>query len=143
MPSFCTFVRTEQGLMPSNHDAEEEYKKLKMDEQVHVVIKKPRNLSHHRKWWALISLIHENQTRYETKEQLVAALKFYLGHVDTFLLRDGSTTGFLPKSISFAKMSQEEFGQFYDRTLDFVCEKVVPGLDKEATRSEVEDFLYG
>lgn len=143
MTSFCTFVRTEHGLMPSNHDAEEEYNKLKLDEQVQVVIKKPRNLSHHRKWWALISLIHENQTRYDTKEQLVAALKFYLGHVDTFLLRDGSTTGFLPRSISFAKMSQSEFDDFYEKTLDFVTQKVIPGLDKEATREEVGTFLHG
>lgn len=143
MTSFCTFVRTGDGLLPSNHDAEEEYKKLTVGQQVQVVIKKPRNLLHHRKWWALISLIYENQTRYETKEQLVAALKFYLGHVDTFLLKDGTTTGFIPRSISFAKMSQSEFDAFYEKTLDFFAEKVIPGLDKEATRSEVEDFLYG
>ena len=42
---------------------------------VRAEVKRPRNIGHHRKLWALVMLIYENQTRYRTPEYLLGVLK--------------------------------------------------------------------
>lgn len=104
-----------------------------------VEMTKPRNPAHHAKFFALLNLIYKNQSHYRTQDEMLDAIKVYVGHCDFMYLRDGSTVA-RPKSISFAKMDQLAFNDFYARVVDIVCQYIVPNLDKEDLKRELEAF---
>ena len=52
------------------------------------------------------------------------------------MLPDG-TLGFIPGSIAFHKMTEDEFRLFYDRVCDMVAEYFLPGVTADELRNEV------
>jgi hypothetical protein len=38
-------------------------------------------------------------------------------------------------------MEQEEFNQYYDRVLDFICSEILPYIEKEEFKKDIEEFL--
>lgn len=104
-----------------------------------VDVHRPRNVAHFRKYWALVSLIYGNQTRYRSPEELNDALKVHCGHCMVMQLRDGTEVR-VPKSISFSAMTQDEFEIFYARVIDVVCQEIVPGLKREDLARELLEF---
>lgn len=128
-------------LIPIDPAAEAALAKIKFGTDVQVEIKRPRNLYHHRKFWALANLVADNQEHYETPEQVVAALKAATGHCDWFPMKDGEHMVAIPKSIAFHKMDQTEFEAFYDRCIQVVAKHFLPGVESDALRAEVEEFL--
>jgi hypothetical protein len=104
-----------------------------------VEMTKPRNPAHHAKFFALLNLIFKNQSHYRTQDEMLDAIKVYVGHCDFMYLRDGSTVA-RPKSISFAKMDQLAFNDFYARVVDVVCQYIIPNMDKEDLKRELEAF---
>jgi hypothetical protein len=104
--------------------------------------KVPRNVKHHRMFFALMTLVHENlpersSALYPTVENLVDAMKLATGHYETIRLPNGKT-GFKLKSISFAKLDQTQFNEFFDRCCNVIAEHFIPGLPAGKLRSEVE-----
>lgn len=128
-------------LVPADDAAEAALSKIAFGADVQVEIKQPRNIKHHRKFWALANLVAENQEHYETAEQVVAALKAATGHCDWFPMKDGEHMVAIPKSIAFHKMDQIEFNQFYDRCIAVIARHFLPGVQGDALRSEVEELL--
>lgn len=104
-----------------------------------VEIKLPRNLAHHRKYWALVDLIFQNQSRYQSRDELSDAIKVMIGHALTVTMKSGATFQ-IPKSIAFHKMDQAEFDGFYNRVIRLVCEEIVPNIDESALRNELLEF---
>jgi hypothetical protein len=102
---------------------------------VRAEVKRPRNIGHHRKLWALVTLIYENQTRYRTPEDLLGVLKVAAGHYTTVATADGEIR--VPNSVSFSAMDQTEFERFWDRVVTVVCEQIVPGMDREDLEREL------
>ena len=101
--------------------------------------KRSRSPHHHRKLFALLKLIHANQERYRSTDELLAAIKVHLGHCDTVFMRDGTEVR-IPKSIAFESMDQAEFAEFYERVLDCVCEEIIPNLNREDLKQELLEF---
>lgn len=136
------FFRKDFGkLVPADDAATAALSKIKFGADVQVKIKRPRNILHHRKLWALANLVADNQEHYETAEQVVAALKAATGHCDWFPMKDGEHMVAIPKSIAFHKMDQTEFEAFYDRCIQIVAKHFLPGVEGDALRAEVEGFL--
>jgi hypothetical protein len=78
-----THFRKDFGrLIPCDDAASAMLMKIKHGDVVQVEIKRPRNIMHHRKFFALINLVFENQAKYESPEHLLAALKASVGHCD-------------------------------------------------------------
>lgn len=125
---------------PTDPAAADFMKSLRHGEFITVEAKRPRNIQHHRLFFALVKIVFENQERYETEEHLLAALKVGLGHCDTVILKSGATA-FLPRSISFAKMDQPAFNAFFDKAVDLVVKHFLPGVDSDALRQEVLDMV--
>ena len=120
--------RAGEALFPVSADGAELLKNVSDSRDVKVVVKQARHPEHHRKFFALLSRVQENcEERYPTVEILLVALKCATGHVDTIKTDKG--TFLIPKSIDFANMSQDEFGPFYDRCIEIICSKILPGLD--------------
>lgn len=131
------------GLRPLDAQGEEALSKIKLGDMVMVEFKRPRNAKHHRKLWALLSLVIGNQDHYQTAEQLLNGLKCATGHADEYPMKNGQGVVMIPRSISFASMDQTEFEQWYDRAIAVICKHVIPGLSQEDLKREVLDMIGG
>lgn len=127
-------------LRPVDAQGEEIMRSVSNGSIVRVTVKKPRNIKHHRKYWALISLLHENQERYATPEELSDAIKCATGHCNVLTRSDGYEIR-VPRSISFGKMDQTEFDRFYERVIDLAVTRIIPGLSREDIKREVEAMV--
>lgn len=139
------------ALEPVDEVGRDALKKVKTGDLVTVEFKRARNIDHHRKYWALVSIIWDNQPhirdeagndtlRYPTTEDLHAAIKIAAGYRTRVELPDG-TLGFIPGSIAFHKMDQTEFDEFYDRVCDLVAKYFLPGVEKDALKAEVAEMI--
>jgi hypothetical protein len=131
-----------QSLRPVDDIGTAALGKLGHGELVTVEIVKSRNIRHHRMFWALMTIVHENidGDRYPTVEDLVAAVKISAGH-RTQIELPGGQIGFIPRSIAFHKMDQTEFSAFYDRVCDLIAKHFLPGVNVADLRSEVEHMI--
>lgn len=137
------FMRRQMGaLRPIDAAGEQALAEIPQGELVRVTIKRPRNVNHHRKFFALINAIFPHQDFYPTEETLLAAIKVALGYGESIKLPDGRTI-IVPGSISFAKMDQKAFESFYDRALTLILGKILPGVNKADLEREVSDILAG
>jgi hypothetical protein len=126
------------ALMPADSMSEEIMRSLPRSVTLKATLTQGRNVAHHRKFFALLKLVLDNQEYFQNIDELLYAIKLKLGYTIPIKLKD--TTGYMPKSISFAKMDQREFTEFYERALDFIQAEVIPGIDREELAAEMEGF---
>lgn len=127
------------GLRPADEAGTDALRKVANGELVSIEIKRPRNIKHHRMFWALMSIVWDNMDheRYPTVEDLTSAVKISAG-LRTRIELPGGEIGFIPGSIAFHKMSQDDFSAFYDRVCDLICKHFLPGVENDALKEEVE-----
>ena len=70
------------------------------------------------------------------KDAILVALKF----VDAGRTLKGQMF-FVPKSISFGSMTQEDFDVFFKKAMNLITGEIIPGMDEQALMEEVEDML--
>jgi hypothetical protein len=127
------------SLRPADDAGCEALRKLSNGDLVTVEIKKSRNIRHHRLFWALMTVVHDNMDheRYPSVEDLAAAIKIAAGLRTRIELPSGEI-GFIPGSIAFHKMDQIAFSAFYDRVCNLIAKHFLPGVDSDALKEEVE-----
>lgn len=116
--------------------------KIPVQREVTATIKQERYPEHTKKYWALIDLIWENQTRYLTPTDLSNDLKVIVGHCHDTKRLDGSIVT-VPHSIAEGAMDQLEFNEFWDKIMHVCITHIVPGLRREDVESEVADKIAG
>jgi hypothetical protein len=124
------------GMEPSSSDA---IQAMKHGEVVTATIRRTRNPAHHRKFMALMQVVFDAQTRYPTLMQLLDVIKIATGHFDEFEYRGMRVVK--PRSISFAKLDQAAFEQFYQRAVEVIITEVIPGADSTELEARVMDIL--
>ena len=104
------------SLVAEDADSLDALAKIKDGSLVLVEVRRKRNLKHNRLYFALIRLVHENMEdrQYPTPETLHEAIKVACGVRTEFTLPNG-TVGFIPGSIKFSEMTQDDFDRFYNR----------------------------
>lgn len=112
----------------------------KVGDVLRVKISQPRNGNHHAKYWVLVNKIFDNQNYLSTPEKLHQAIKCGTGYGETKHRKNGDPYT-VYDSISFGAMEQEEFNQYYDRVLDFICSEILPYIEKEEFKKDIEEFL--
>ena len=127
------------ALMPADSMSEEIMRSLPRSVTLKATLTQGRNVAHHRKFFALLKLVLDNQEYFQNIDELLYAIKLKLGYTIPIKLKD--TTGYMPKSISFAKMDQREFTEFYERTLDFIAADVIPHIEREDIVKEMEEWM--
>jgi hypothetical protein len=141
--SEIVFMRRKLGsLRPIDPTSAEILERIPQDEDVKVEITRPRNVRHHRKFFALLNAIYPHQDTYPTRDSFRAAISTALGFGETVKLPDGRTI-IIPHSISFAKMDQSAFEQFYDRAVLLIMTRILPGVNRADLDREVADILAG
>lgn len=115
----------------------EKLKKIKAGVPYEVDIKNRRNAKFHRKFFALINLVFQNQDTYnvidELRKDLTIASGFYTQHKTfTGQIRTEAV------SIAFHKMDEIEFSELYNKFLDTI-EKYFH-FDKESVNENINNF---
>lgn len=90
----------------------------------------------HRLFFALLKMVFDNQTECKTMDVLLSVVKLGTGHADVVRTAQGFYFS-VPRSISFARMDQDQFNKFFNRAVDFIVADILPGIDKAALTAEV------
>lgn len=110
------------ALWPSDRFADEFCAKLKDGSEILLSARRPRNVAHHRKLFALLRKVTDNTDRWANETVLLDDLKLATG---LFTTRVSALTGMpypVPASISFASMPQDEFARWYERAVVVLAE---------------------
>ena len=92
-------------------------KKIKPMEMIECDIKKPRNIKFHRKAFALFNLVFSNQEHYLNIDDLRHDLTVSAGYYIERINLQGEAIR-VAKSISFAKMDEHDFSEYYDSIIN-------------------------
>lgn len=131
------FIRRAQGFVPADIMAEDAMNKVAVGSTVMLTVRRPRNPGHHRKLFALFSVVLEQTDRWADSTVLLEDLKLATGLFET---RVSALTGMpypVPSSISFAAMSQDRFEAWYAKAIRVLSEHL--GTDVEALGREVAE----
>ena len=123
------------GLYPVDETGEAVIRKFNMGEVVSVDVTRPRNLAFHRKLFAMLNIVLDNQDHFKSVDDLLEVCKLRTGHCHTVLTKAGEVK--ITDSISFAAMDQDAFNNFYNRACAWVCSEVIPGLSQQDLDDEV------
>lgn len=128
-----------RSLYPVDDAGEDFLSHLAQGEIIEVTIRRPRNIKHHRKFFAMLQLVFSNQNAYKSLDDLLEVCKLSIGHCRT--IRTKVCDVKIPNSISFSSLDQDAFNDFYDRAVQWVIADVIPGLRREDLDEEVEAEL--
>jgi hypothetical protein len=127
--------RVPEGLL----DLDGELDGIPVGETVRVAVQrlKGRSGAFHRKYWALLRVIHsylENPIDFEVfRKSIQVAVGWYdygLGNVK------------IPKSISFRSMPPEQFDWLYDSVLQYALDGLIPTtVSKEDLDKQIEEMI--
>ena len=131
------FVRVANGLQPSDEAAREALTGIALGSLVAVKVSRPRNVRFLRLYWALCGTLADSIGA--QRETISDVLKIRTGHVRTIKTKDGLLE--LPASISFAKMKEADFKQFFDRCCAFICSEWLPHMKANELRQEIEQMV--
>lgn len=122
-------TRTPYGLAPATDEAVEALSKVPMGSPVNASISRPRNGKFHRKFFALLDVAYQNHEWPEVQTQWGKAKcnrelfrKYVIvraGHYEPALTPKGEVRA-EPKSISWAKMGEDEFDRLYNDVLNVI-----------------------
>lgn len=133
-------VKTLSGQFNPAFDSDyDNLKKVPVNEIIKVEYKKTRNLRFHRKFFALINLVFQNQSVYSNIDHFRKHLTIASGFYDTTICLETGAEVKEAKSIKFSKMDEIEFSELYSRFIDTVNEYF--GIDKEDLMREIEQFF--
>jgi len=134
-----TLIKTFSGSFKPAYDTDyENAKKIALNEPFEFEFKKPRNYRFHKKFFALINMLYQNQEQYNNLEHLRKDLIVAAGYYDLRYNFDGVEI-LEPKSISFASMDENEFNLLYSAVIDVIVKYF--NFDKEDIIREVEQYF--
>lgn len=116
----------------------ERLKHIKVGQHIMCEIRKPRNIKFHRKFFALMDMVYQNQEVYKNKEDLRQDLIVEAGFFEVRHDFRG-VEHHKPKSISFSSMDEDEFTELYERVLDTIVK--VFAWDKEDIKENIEQYF--
>lgn len=131
-------TRTLAGLIPSDEQGKQAFKRWKIGETLKCSVKKPRCYKNHKHYFALLNLTFENQDKYTSFEHFRKAVQIAAGHVDELITIEGEIV-FVPRSIAYDTLDDMEFGKVFGETMR-VCAQILGDLDLDELRVEVERY---
>jgi hypothetical protein len=113
-------------------------KKIKPNVTVQCTITRPRNVMFHRKYFALLNLVYQNQEKYNNIEHLRKDLTIASGF---YTQRENFKGEIITEanSISFASMSNDDFSNYYSKCLDSIIKYF--NFDKQDIIDNVEQYF--
>lgn len=135
------FVKNKGAFYPANEESDEYFKKIKQDVVISCEMKRPRNYLNHKRYYALLQIVLENQEIFKNIDQLKDAIKLMVGHVKYTRVYNKRTKEWvlteIPKSISFASMPEPEFQDYFSKSIDAIIKYIITGMEKDDLINEV------
>lgn len=118
-------ICTQQGLVPMYDEDYDLKKRLKIGQTYVADVKVARNVGFHRKYWALLnaawSLLPERTSNgFRSLEGFRSYVIVAAGFYELYFNPRLKEFVEVPRSISFEKMDEVEFGELYDRSKDVI-----------------------
>ncbi len=145
-----SFIYTLHGLQPFDPETIEYVGKLKLGDIVMGKLVRPRNYRFLKKYFAMLRLTFDQWKPGKLSKEYGTPLKSFThfrkdviklaGYYHTVFRLDGSFT-VEADSISFGKMTEEEFELLYNRSLDVVVQRVWGDMTNEEVNDLVEKVL--
>lgn len=116
-----TLIKTLSGTLKPAFDSDyDNFKKIPLNEPISFKWTKQRNPAFHKKFFALVNMVYQNQEHYNNSEKMRNDLTVEAGY---YTDETNYLTGEIsrkPKSIAFDKMDDLEFSEFYNRFIDAI-----------------------
>jgi hypothetical protein len=125
-------------IMPLYDSDYETFKKVKRNKEVMVDITQPRNIKFHRKFFALINMVFENQDIYTDINNLRYDLTMEAGFFNEHVDFNGEIKR-TAQSISFSKMDEQSFSLLYGKFIDTVIR--IMKWDSKMIEDNIESYL--
>ena len=116
------------SLYPKGDQAIEALQKIKNYSEIMIEIKNHRNPAFHRKAFALLNLIYDNQEGFTNFDCFRAWITIKAGYFKTGITPNGSTF-FDAQSLKFESMSAEKFERWYSSVIDIAIKEY--GMNKK------------
>lgn len=122
------------GLFPVDEQGLELLASLAEERDVGVQIRRRRNPRHHRLYWAILQFVKMHCELFERQSlrMIGNAVKLATGMGETFVDLNTGQHMFVPRSISFASMTQTEFNDFFD----VACQVIAQRWMREGTTAD-------
>ena len=133
-------MRRNAGFFPESPIDEDNLKRIKPGQTIEVEYKKPRNPQFHRKFFALLGVVLDNQDRHDSIDSLLIELKLQMAHYDLHVTMGGKSI-YIPKSIAFHRMDDDEFAKFYDRALTVILKRFIQGATAAEINRQVDEIV--
>jgi hypothetical protein len=143
MATILLVEKIEDSLVALDAEGQRAMKDIPEKTILKISLSVPRNIRHHRMFFALLNVVFEAQPdpkQFPTVEKMLDAIKMATGHVRE--VRDiHGRTHIVPDSISFGRMDQTTFRQFFDSAMDVVNRYIIPGINSRDVEQRIADIL--
>jgi hypothetical protein len=136
-----TLKKKQGALVPSLPMDEEKLARWKYGDILTCEVKKKRNGKFHRKFFALMNFVYDNQERYNDFDDFMFEIKLKCGLFSKHITTKGKMI-YIPKSISFKNMDEMEFEAFYSKAIDAVLKDFIPTHKAELDTAVMEVLSY-
>ena len=113
--------KTKQGFVPADEDSVKVFNKLKVGDEIYADYKKTRNYKNHKRFFSMLQAVVHNSEHYKSVDNLLDIVKLKTGYFEIVVSHDGKQN-YIPKSIAFYKMDEDEFKSFFSDVIDVVLE---------------------
>lgn len=107
--------------MPYDEKTAEVVGKIRLDDEIFVEYKPKRNYKNHKRFFSMLQSVIYNTDYYKSVDELLSMLKLKTGHFEIVVSHRGETL-YIPKSIDFSSMPEDEFREFFSSCIDVLLE---------------------
>jgi ABC-type enterochelin transport system substrate-binding protein len=132
-------IKINGSLKPCYDSDYENFAKIPIGEQIEITYTKRRNLSFHKKYFALLKLCFENQSDYRLLEDMRRDLIITSGRYDEIVNKITGEVYKLANSISFGSMDENEFNQLYEDTKGIISKWL--GVSDENIEEQILQYF--
>lgn len=129
-------TRTVHGFSAATDESMADMRKIKLGKIVRCEVTQPRNVHHHRKFFAMLQTVWAATGDWPSVDDLLIELKIRLGITTDVIVRSTGEVVKVLGSINFASMDQAAFDLFYDSALRELC-VIAGGIDVDVLRDEI------
>ncbi len=142
------FIKCYGNLLPVSEGDVDIISAIPDGETIKAELKRPRNVQFHKKYFALLDVLFnifepvkvEGKEAMKNRERFRKDIAIATGHYE-LVYNIKSEIRAEARSISFARMSQEEFEALYNRTIDYGLQKIAVGKSREQIENWVSQIL--
>ena len=121
MEFYCTKV--DGVLIGADDESSEKLAELGLDTLVKCSTSKHRNYENHKRFFAFVKTAFDMQTHFDNYDIFRKWLTMGAGYYDSTVTPKGVTI-FIPQSISFEKLDEEEFKQLFKKCVDYYLKQL-------------------